>query len=186
MARIGTVTQIPAELDDPSATIEDTIARAGNVLRVAQRGLRILHDEDSRGWTDGMQILTVFGRSVTFVLQNLRHKAPDFEAWYQPRQREMSEDPLLRYFSNARNMTLKRGMIPGLRFEQATDIFTLTQNGRTTEWARYKSAVVDPCPESHRGKPITDPSIQALAVQYYEYLALLRFDAMDQFLNSKD
>jgi hypothetical protein len=44
----------------------------------------------------------VFGRMVTFALQNLRSVVPEFDGWYQAKQEEMKSDPLMRYFYQLR------------------------------------------------------------------------------------
>jgi len=57
----------------------------------------------------GLRNLVVFGRSVTFVLQNLRHSVgrEEFDAWYEPLQAKMREDELLRYLTTLGNAILK-------------------------------------------------------------------------------
>jgi hypothetical protein len=58
--------------------------------------------------------VAVCGRSVTFVLQNLRSISRDeFEAWYAPWVAEMQPDPLLRYFNELRTKFLKEGAPDG-------------------------------------------------------------------------
>ncbi len=46
-------------------------------------------------------------RNVTFALQKQKAVIPSFEAWYQPWQRRMREDPLLRWLVDARNRIVK-------------------------------------------------------------------------------
>ncbi len=53
--------------------------------------------------------LVVFGRSVTFVLQNLRSIEPEFDSWYEPFVNEMNSNPLMKFFVDLRNKILKTG-----------------------------------------------------------------------------
>jgi hypothetical protein len=56
-----------------------------------------------------MHSVVVFGRAVTNVLQNLRSKVPNFDAWYAPWKAEMEQDPLMRYLYELRTDLLKKG-----------------------------------------------------------------------------
>lgn len=58
-----------------------------------------------------MANILVFGRSVTFVLQNLRSTvgAKEFDSWYFPIQEEMRKDQLLKLMKDARNDLEKKG-----------------------------------------------------------------------------
>lgn len=77
----------------------------------AEFGLADLDATDKRRRNIGLRNLIVFGRSVTFVLQNLRGKEPDFDVWYEKIQDEMNGDPVFRYFLQARNNLEKQGKI---------------------------------------------------------------------------
>lgn len=60
----------------------------------------------------GLRNLITFGRSVTFVLQNLRSVVrEEFDAWYEPHQESLKNDPLMRYFVEARNELEKQGKL---------------------------------------------------------------------------
>ncbi len=59
----------------------------------------------------GLRNLIAFGRSVTFVLQNLRSITPEFDPWYNAVQEEMKADPLMQYFVLARNELEKQGRL---------------------------------------------------------------------------
>jgi len=48
-------------------------------------------------------------RSVTFVLQTEFSKDARFQEWYDSKQQEMQADPLLRFFRDMRNVTVKEG-----------------------------------------------------------------------------
>ena len=56
-----------------------------------------------------MHNVVMTGRTVTFVLKNMQHVAPNFQTWYKPWEDEMRQDPLLRYFKDLRNKIEKQG-----------------------------------------------------------------------------
>lgn len=62
--------------------------------------------------SQGMKDLIVYGRSVTFVLQNLRKTEPDFDVWYQPFYKEMESDEMMKFFNKLRSKILKEGEVP--------------------------------------------------------------------------
>lgn len=49
------------------------------------------------------------GRSVTFVLQNLRSGTDGFDAWYAPVQEQLKADSVSKYFVDLRNRIEKEG-----------------------------------------------------------------------------
>lgn len=49
------------------------------------------------------------GRSVTFVLQNLKGKADGFDAWYEAKQDVLKVDPVCQWFKELRNFIEKQG-----------------------------------------------------------------------------
>jgi hypothetical protein len=57
----------------------------------------------------GLRNVAIFGRSVTFVLQNLRSQTPGFDHWYAPRVEQMKADTLMKYFIELRNSIEKKG-----------------------------------------------------------------------------
>lgn len=58
--------------------------------------------------TSGLYNAVVFGRMVTFALQNLRGKVEGFDEWYEAKQAEMANDPLMRYFRDLRTAIEKK------------------------------------------------------------------------------
>lgn len=93
--------------------IESAIHRVEETLQTARHGLHDLLDASRSRRMTGLRNLIVFGRSVTFVLQNLRSVVgPEkFDAWYQPQQDAMRASPLMRYFVEARNNLEKQGRL---------------------------------------------------------------------------
>jgi hypothetical protein len=87
------------------------LLKTREILATARRGLDDLVGDDPSRRLVGIRNVAVFGRSVTFVLQNLRSTVPDdgFDRWYLPKEEAMRADPLLGYFVNLRNEILKRG-----------------------------------------------------------------------------
>jgi hypothetical protein len=57
----------------------------------------------------GLMNILVWGRAVTNTLQRIRGIDSGFDEWYAPWQKEMSNDPLLRYFYKMRSKVLKEG-----------------------------------------------------------------------------
>lgn len=51
-------------------------------------------------------------RSITFTLQYVMRKYPDFDEWYVPKQQKLRESKLARAFVELRNHTQKTGIIP--------------------------------------------------------------------------
>jgi len=96
-------------MGDKKSQIE-TILRAEETLQTARHGYEDLIGENKSRRFTGLRNLIVFGRSVTFVLQNLRSVIElEFDSWYQAEQQKMRIDPLMRYFLKARNEIEKQG-----------------------------------------------------------------------------
>jgi hypothetical protein len=92
------------------AKIADALRRIRTTLRRTELAFEELeHATDGERRVAAMCNVVVYGRTVTFVLQNLRSAATDFNSWYEPWQHEMKEDPLLSYLNELRNEILKEG-----------------------------------------------------------------------------
>lgn len=93
-------------------SIEEVLRRVDDTLLTARHGLDDLLGKNTSRQFSGLRNLIVFGRSVTFVLQNLRGiDGVDFDAWYEPEKTKMSADPLMKYFVQARNELEKQGKL---------------------------------------------------------------------------
>lgn len=90
---------------------------AAETLQAAAMGLEDFTSGKPERKIVGLKNLVTFGRSVTFVLQNLRATKPDFEEWYKPYKEEMESDPLFQYFKEMRNEIEKEGKIRNIRME---------------------------------------------------------------------
>jgi hypothetical protein len=89
------------------------IKRAEQVLDTAYFGLKVLKTGAPSERSAGLRNVLVFGRSVTFVIQNLKSIVGEdrFNRWYAPIQDQMRADPLMRYFVEARNNLEKQGRL---------------------------------------------------------------------------
>jgi hypothetical protein len=79
---------------------QDIFRAVDERLETARFGLRDMSNPAKA--RSGLYNAVVFGRMVTFALQNLRSIANDFDEWYRPKQEEMRADPLMRYFHELR------------------------------------------------------------------------------------
>jgi len=87
------------------------ISEAEDLLRTAEFGLEDMRTRPGRG-RSGLRNAVVFGRNVTWALQNLKHIVPGFEAWYSAKQADMRADPLMRYFHELRTSIEKQARTP--------------------------------------------------------------------------
>ncbi|TOC21281.1 hypothetical protein CGJ88_25700, partial [Vibrio parahaemolyticus] len=67
-------------------TIREVLVRTEQTLETAKHGFDDLVSSNKTRRFTGLRNLIVFGRSVTFVLQNLRTAVGKerFDAWYEP------------------------------------------------------------------------------------------------------
>lgn len=133
------------------------------MLAMVRQGLRDMEESDHDRVLLGFCGVVVFGRSVTFAMQNLRTFDRDaFKRWYGPWLREMTTDPLLLYFHKLRTQIL-HGISPSIGI-------VLVASGQTT--LRPGSITVNGprLPETHRGMSITDTSMENLCRLYLAYL----------------
>ncbi|MDB5852857.1 MAG: hypothetical protein JWR22_898 [Herminiimonas sp.] len=93
--------------------VEAVLKRVDDTLDTARLGLKDLLDTTRSRRMSGLRNLIAFGRSVTFVLQNLRSVVPpgEFDSWYEPHQQSLKADPLMPYFVDARNELEKQGKL---------------------------------------------------------------------------
>ena len=97
-----------------SNEIKAIIQKAEDTYQTARFGYEDLISGNRNRRFSGLRNLIVFGRSVTFVLQNLKTPVgeDEFSAWYEPLQEEMKSDVLMKYFVKLRNEILKQGKLP--------------------------------------------------------------------------
>ena len=92
-------------------TTTDIIRSAEETLKTAEQGLEDLTEGLSERKLSGLRNLVVFGRAVTNILQNLRSTESDFDTWYKRYEKEMRNDPLIKYFYKLRSKILKKGLL---------------------------------------------------------------------------
>ena len=139
------------------------LTRATTHLRMVKQGLRDMEDPDQDRVVLGFFGITVFGRSVTSALQNLRtFDKQAFDEWYEPWKQEMKDDPLCRFFYQLRTEILKDiGPMVG---------FVLASFGDSAKKVGTLIIQDRPLPTLHRGQPINDTSTQHLCSLYVAYL----------------
>jgi hypothetical protein len=93
-------------------TTEDILQSTRSTLKAAELGLADMMKADTGRKIVGLRNLVVFGRMVTFILQNLRTTESAFDEWYAKYQAEMQNDDLLKFFRELRNKIEKEGGIP--------------------------------------------------------------------------
>lgn len=99
-------------MSDQSTEIAAILQRVEDTLQTAKHGLEDLLAPSRGRRNTGLRNLITFGRSVTFVIQNLRGvKDLDFDTWYGPEQEAMKSNVLMRYFVDARNELEKQGRL---------------------------------------------------------------------------
>lgn len=96
---------------DSENEISEILRRAEETLAIAYCGLKMMDDPQHTAYNFGLRNVITFSRSVTFVIQNIRGKHPDFEEWYNHQQSMMKSDPVFLYFKDARNNLEKQGRL---------------------------------------------------------------------------
>lgn len=140
-----------------------TVTRAGTMLRMVRRGLRDMQEADEDRILLGFLGVVVFGRSMTLVMQNLRsHDQEAFDSWYAPWQKEMKDDPLMRYFYVLRTMVIHHDA-PAIGI-------LLAGSGRNVPPIGTITIDALPLPERHLGKALDDTSTRTLSHLYVAYL----------------
>lgn len=87
------------------------LLEAQSLLETARFGLDDMRAKKGRGIA-GLRNAVVFGRMITFALQNLRNQVAEFDDWYRLKQEEMKVDPLMLFFWNLRTVIEKQAKTP--------------------------------------------------------------------------
>jgi len=98
-------------IDEDRAKTIEILKRVEGVLSTAYLGLEMMRDVSGAKKDAGLRNVLVFGRSVTFVLQNIRSVDATFDDWYAPYLEKMKSDPVMQYFKDARNNLEKQGRV---------------------------------------------------------------------------
>ena len=92
--------------------VKAIMERVDQTYQTVKMGYADLTGPDRSRRMTGLRNFIVFGRSLTFVLQNLRSVVPvQFEPWYAAETESMKNDPVMRYFVEARNELEKQGKL---------------------------------------------------------------------------
>lgn len=91
------------------AEIEDVLDRTREMLRASYSGYKQFQEAEGERRIIGLYNAVTFGRSVSFVLQNLRGNADEFDEWYDEKVEVLKEDPICSYMADLRNSIVKEG-----------------------------------------------------------------------------
>ncbi len=99
------------------------LKNAEDTLQTAIYGLEDVKTQKGQRRFSGIRNLVVFGRSVSFAIQNLRGKVEGFDEWYAPHQERMAQDKVMKFFLELRNTILKVGDLKvGVRVKGGANI----------------------------------------------------------------
>ena len=161
--------EVPVELAEASdafaARLDPTLVatRAGTMLRMVQQGLRDMQETGEDRILFGFLGVVVFGRTMTFVMQNLRtYDEKAFDDWYFPWADEMKRDPLMLYFSGLRTKVIHKNV----------PMISLLLAGFGANMRPIGSITVEglTLPDRHLGLVLDDTSISNLCRLYVKYL----------------
>ncbi|WP_143188559.1 hypothetical protein [Burkholderia ubonensis] len=98
-----------AKIDEIGRVLRQT----EETLETARHGYSDLIGKDQARRLTGLRNFVVFGRSVSYALQNLRSAVgvDEFDQWYLPHQATMSKDPVCKHMNAVRNEILKEGKL---------------------------------------------------------------------------
>jgi len=96
------------------SSIKEILNRTEQTLETAKQGYEDLVASNKSRRFLGLRNLIVFGRSVTFVLQNLKSTVGEekFSSWYKEHQDSLKDDVVMKYFVKLRNELEKQGKLP--------------------------------------------------------------------------
>lgn len=99
-------------MDSTKQDVERILKQVQETLRTAQYGYEDFVGDDVTKRMSGLRNFIVFGRSVTYALQNLKTPLGDlFNKWYAVQQAEMSANPVCKHMNTMRNEILKEGKL---------------------------------------------------------------------------
>lgn len=82
-----------------------------DTLKTVELALNDLKNELPERRVAAIRNVITFGRSVTFALQKLKSHVDHFDDWYLPKQREMINSPLFKYFKDLRDEIIHEGKL---------------------------------------------------------------------------
>lgn len=105
-----------------SDEVRTILEGADDMLATAKLGLDDLRGSDPARRRAGFRNAVVFGRTVTFALQNLRGKVDGFDDWYSTKETALRADPTFKKIAEIRNQIEKQAKTPlrsAIRFSNA-------------------------------------------------------------------
>lgn len=106
----------------------EILQQAKQILDIVEAGLQMVLSPNPSLRLVGFCNVVVFGRSVTMTLEHLRSVVKDFDAWYKPRTKAMSEDPKLKYLYNLRSDILHEGRMQTYLLKTRRNLWPVFQN----------------------------------------------------------
>lgn len=96
-----------------AATAREVLNQTKETLETARLAYGDIVGTDYSRKMPGIRNFVVFGRSVTYALQNMRSVVGKeaFDEWYLPRQAAMAADPVCKHMNSMRNEVLKEGKL---------------------------------------------------------------------------
>lgn len=105
------------------------------MLKAAYAGLNQYKDSEGDKKMIGLYNAVTFGRSVTFVLQNMKGEVDGFEDWYQERVQVLKDDPVCSHMVEVRNNILKEGDVDTASYAKVEDFNPAQLRAMTPSWA---------------------------------------------------
>lgn len=93
----------------PAQEVESIVAYVHEALDKAWKGVERIDAGDVLQQSDGVKDAVVWGRTATFILQQLSSRVERWSEWWEPQVLRMRSDPLLKYFNRLRSVILKTG-----------------------------------------------------------------------------
>jgi hypothetical protein len=90
----------------------EILRNARATLAHAETALNDFMGDDPARQEAGLRNFIVSARSVTFVLQTMKHTVPDAEAWYEDLRARLKLDAIAKAFVELRNQVEKEGVLP--------------------------------------------------------------------------
>ena len=162
--------------------------RAFSKLADARTSLeQLLEAIDEQSFRTALNSFVTHARATTNALQKTGARVEGFSSWYEPKQDEMRDDELLRFFHLARVADFHEGEPllevhdPDALIESGFSSTKYVQRGTVYESSPYgmterpyilprPKITVKNAPTQHRGKQIADPAPITLCKMVLEYL----------------
>lgn len=115
--------------------VEEILDRAENALRMAYHGYKQYEENEGERKQLAISNVARCGRSVTFILQNLRGKVDGFDEWYEPRKEKLKQDPTCSRMVEVRNKIVKEGRDSASPYVSVEHINGARLQAKSPDWA---------------------------------------------------